>query len=174
LNQYLNERETALLIDLVANVSPKVMIEIGCNEGRTAATLLKSIPTIERYIGIDVPPDYIPTLSCQRSEVPEYPGQRVENGSRFYLLIAEAGSLSLEPRDLEPCDAVFVDGDHSRQAVLHDAALALALCRAGGIIVFHDYNNPAVEVTEALNELRDKEGWSITVVENSWLAFRRV
>jgi hypothetical protein len=44
------------------------------------------------------------------------------------------------------------------------------LIRGRGIIVWHDYSNPAVGVTEALDRLHD-EDWPIEHVENSWLAF---
>ena len=74
---------------------------------------------------------------------------------------------------LEACDAVFIDGDHSELAVLHESRLARRLMRGRGIIVWHDYGNNAVEVTHALNRLHN-EGWPISCVEHSWLAFMRV
>jgi hypothetical protein len=91
--------------------------------------------------------------------------------SRFYLLLQP--SLTIEQYDLEMCDAVFIDGDHSEKAVLHESRLARALVRPGGMICWHDYNNPAVEVTQALNSLIG-EGWKIESIPNSWLAFMRI
>jgi hypothetical protein len=41
------------------------------------------------------------------------------------------------------------------------------------MICWHDYNNPAVEVTQALNSLIG-EGWKIESIPNSWLAFMRI
>jgi predicted O-methyltransferase YrrM len=163
--------ETALLAALVRSVSPKVMIEFGCNEGRTAARMLENVPTLEKYIGIDVPPDFETTLACQRTEVPKDAGFWASGDPRFFLLLQR--SRDLRDGDLEDVDAVFIDGDHSEAAVLHESRLAFRLLRRPGIIVWHDYQNPAVEVTTALNWLAI-EGWPISYVENSWIAFMRV
>ena len=172
-NEYLNINDTVGLIALFDSVKPKVVIEIGCNTGRTAKNVLTALPMIEKYIAIDVPPDHKPTLLCQYSEVPANAGHHAAEDPRFFLLIREGGSQALGPQDLEPCDAVFVDGDHSFAAVRHDANLARALVRPGGIIVFHDYHNPGVEVTQALDNLKN-DGWKIDHVPNTWLAYLRV
>jgi predicted O-methyltransferase YrrM len=169
---YLNTPETALLIGLVQSVYPKVMIEIGCQLGCTAIAILKHVPSLESYIGIDVPFHHQTTLPGQQSEVPASPGLYALD-PRFHLLIRETGSQELEPDDLEPCDVVFIDGDHSENAVLRDSLLAQALVRPGGIIVWHDYNNQTVEVTSALNQLSDA-GWPITHITDTWLAFCRI
>jgi predicted O-methyltransferase YrrM len=104
--------------------------------------------------------------------VPAQAGRVAAADARFFVLVREGGSGTLTPHDLEPCDAVFIDGDHSEGAVRHDSHLARALVRPGGIIVWHDYLNPSVEVTKALGTLRD-EGWPIESVDNTWLAFVR-
>lgn len=167
-SKYLSANETSILIELVGSVSPRVMIEFGCNTGITAKRVLESVPTLERYIGIDVEPDHVPTLSCQIGEVPEMAGAYAADDDRFFLL--SSPTLDLSAEHLEPCDAAFIDGDHSEAGVTHDSLLARRLVRPGGIIVWHDYGNPAVEVTGVLERL----GWPIKSVENSWLAFVRV
>jgi predicted O-methyltransferase YrrM len=171
-NPYLGKQETEILVSLIASVEPRTMFEFGVQAGRTAKTLLDRVPSLQRYIGIDVPFDHMPTLACQKSEVPITPGVFASEDPRFFTLIYEGGSQLLSADQLEPCDAVFIDGDHSRAAVLHDSAVAQWIVREGGIIVWHDYGNPAVEVTQALDELIEN-GWPIIVVENSWLAYRR-
>jgi predicted O-methyltransferase YrrM len=169
-SRYLNEHETATLVALVKSVAPKVMIEFGCNSGITAARVLENVPTLEKYIGIDVPVDHVTTLGCQRYEVPVSAGCWAAHDPRFFLL--KARSQALRTGHLEPCDAVFIDGDHSEAAVLHESRLARRLIRGSGIIVWHDFSNSAVEVTRALN-LLDDEGWPINCIDNSWLAFLR-
>jgi predicted O-methyltransferase YrrM len=170
-SRYLNEHETAILVALIKSVAPKVMIEFGCNAGITAARVLESVPTLQKYIGVDVPPSHKTTLECQQSEVPAMAGYYAAGDPRFFLL-TEVSQL-LRTGHLEPCDAVFIDGDHSEAAVLHESRLARRLVRPGGIICWHDFSNPAVEVTDALNRLH-AEGWPINCVEHSWLAFMRV
>jgi len=146
------------------------MIEFGCNLGRTARTMLDNVVSLETYIGIDVPYDHEPVLAGQLREVPaqDKAGIYAASDPRFALLTAD--SYELKPSDLEPCDAVFIDGDHSERVVRHDSYLARVLVRKGGIIVWHDYNNPAVEVTQVLNSL----DWPIQSVKESWLAFMRI
>jgi predicted O-methyltransferase YrrM len=172
-NFYLNKKETAILVALIASAMPKVVVEFGVNLGITAKVLLDSIPSIETYIGIDVPYGYQPRLNCQRSEVPACAGRYATADPRFYSLILDDGSSSLAAEDLEPIDAAFIDGDHSAVGVTSDSVLARRLLRPGGIIVWHDYGNTAVEVTTALDTLVDKCSWPIKRVKDTALAFMR-
>jgi predicted O-methyltransferase YrrM len=169
-NPYLGAHETAALIELIASVRPRVMLEFGTNQGITAKAILDAQPQLERYIGIDVPWHYTPRLACQRSEVPYRPGNEAATDPRFKLLLRESGTL--QAAELEPVDAVFIDGDHSEPGVLHDSALARALIRPHGIIAWHDYGNPAVEVTQALDRLA-AQGWRISHLPGTWLAYLR-
>jgi predicted O-methyltransferase YrrM len=170
INEYLNERETAVVVGLIASVKPKVVFEFGVNRGRTARIILDEMPFIKRYVGIDVPWGYTPTLQCQRKEVPVYAGVYAANDPRFMILLSN--SSELQPEDLEPADAIFIDGDHSAQGVTADSHLARAILRPGGIIVWHDFQNPAVEVTMALDRLT-RDGWPIKHIPDTWLAYMR-
>jgi hypothetical protein len=80
---------------------------------------------------------------------------------------------ALTPDALEPCDAAFIDGDHSEAGVAADTNIALALVRKGGIVIWHDYDNQGVEVTQVLDGLAAR-GLAIKHIENSWLAFLRI
>jgi predicted O-methyltransferase YrrM len=170
-SKYLNAHETAILLALVKSVTPRVIIEFGCNQGITAKRLLDNLPGLQKYIGIDVLPGHRATLPCQQGETPVNAGCYAADDARFFLLLAR--SQMLRTGHLEAADAVFIDGDHSESAVLHESRLARRLVRTPGLIVWHDYSNPHVEVTHALDQLQ-REGWPINCVENSWLAFMRV
>jgi predicted O-methyltransferase YrrM len=169
-NQYLGTLETAIVVDLIASVNPRVVLEFGTNLGKTARAVLDALPVVELYVGIDVPRQHVPRLACQRSEVPMAPGHYAAGDKRYQLLLAD--SAQLEAADLEPVDAVFIDGDHSAQAVAHDSHLARALLRPGGIIIWHDYNNSSVEVNGVLDRLVE-EGWPLQTLRDTWLAFMR-
>lgn len=171
--RYFHPGELDALVALIGSVEPRVVIEFGCNEGRAAAALLLNLPTIECYVGIDVLPGYVTIKECQRKEIPEMPGRFAASDPRFRLMLRPRGSFELRTEDLPPCDAVFIDADHSRAGVLNDYALAKALVRPGGIIVFHDDNGlPVVEVSETLDELA-ANGAEIVHVAGTWLAFER-
>ena len=172
--RYFNPGELDRLLCLYESVSPKVIIEFGVNTGRNVVAALRNIPSIERYVGIDVTTDYVTQMQCQRKEVPAIPGELALGDDRFELIVRPRGSFELTADDLPECDAVFIDADHSRDGVLNDYALAKALVRPGGIIIFHDDNClAAVQVTETLNEMC-KAGKAITHVDGTWLAFERV
>jgi len=63
-------------------------------------------------------------------------------------------SEEILPDREERFDLIFIDGDHSREAVERDIELSLSLLRPGGLLVFHDYHNPTDPgVTAAVDEL---------------------
>lgn len=172
--RYMNPDELEVLIALVRSVKPKRVLEFGVNEGRTAKAILANVPGIERYQGIDVTSDYIPSKKCQRNEVPLRPGHMVANDKRFELLLRPRGSLDLKPSELAFCDAAFIDGDHGSAAVEWDSLVARALVRSGGIIIWHDYHDlGTVDVCEVLDGF-DEAGYPLVHVEDTWLVYQRV
>lgn len=153
--------ELVALLHLFESVAPRVIIEFGVNAGRNAAAALRNLSTIERYVGVDVPPDYVTQMAVQRREVPASPGHLAAGDERFELILREYGTFDLEAADLPQACA----------GVLNDYALARAVTRPGGLIIFHDDNGlPDVEVTQTLNDLC-RAGRNIVHVERTWLAF---
>lgn len=176
--RYLWPGELDVIVALVASVNPRTVLEIGCNTGRTARAVLDHVPTIEHYQGIDVPPGYSFGCAVQAREVPSRPGYLAEDDPRFELILRARGSFDLTPADLRPADAVFIDGDHSRAALVHDTILADQLVRPGGIILWHDYHNTGtVDVRDFLHDLVAARGAdparAIQHVAGTWVAFQR-
>ena len=172
--RYVHSGELDVLIELIRSVDARVVAEFGCNNGRTAAAILRNVGTIERYIGVDVPPGYDFACKVQAREVPVRPGELALSDKRFELVLRARGSFDLSQADLPELDAIFIDGDHSEAAVLNDYALAKARVRRGGIIVFHDDNGlRTVDVSRVLDGLCER-GADIKHVSGTWLAFERV
>jgi predicted O-methyltransferase YrrM len=166
--------ELEALIAIIRLVEvPRVMLEIGCHEGRTAALCLREIASLQRYVGVDVLPGYRPALAAQQGETSRSPGHRVLHDGRFHLLLRPRGSLDLAPSDIGPVDVAFIDGDHGVVAVRHDTALARALVRPGGVVIWHDYGNPAAEVSGVIDG-EIARGHDIRQVKDTWLAFERI
>lgn len=172
--RYFNPGELEAFLSLVESVWPETVVEFGVNNGRNPLATFRNVASVKRYVGVEVEPGYVPSMRVQRRELPAVPGELVKDDGRFELITRKRGSFDLAPEDLPTCDAVFIDADHSRAAVLNDYALAKAITREGGIIIFHDDNClPVVEVTQAVNELCEA-GAKIQHVEGTWLAFERV
>jgi predicted O-methyltransferase YrrM len=170
--EYLIPGEMEIIAGLLRDVGAKTVIEFGCRDGRTARVLLHNVTALQRYIGVDVPMEYEPRLPHQRNEMVPNPGYLAAADPRFDLVLRKCGTLDLGPQDFAPCDAVFIDGDHSEAVVAYDSNLARELVKPGGVIIWHDYFNGAVEVTRVL-ELDRQRGHDIRHVEGTWLAFER-
>jgi predicted O-methyltransferase YrrM len=156
--------EQDILLWLVKSINPKVMVEIGVNYGLTAQAMLRSVRSIEQYIGVDVDADYEFEIEAQAKERPRDAGLFVDHDPRFRLVIRGKDKMP------NHADVVFIDGDHGRNAVLQDSRWAAEVVGKNGLIVWHDYQNPTVEVTAALNELY-AEGRKLTHVAGTWLVF---
>jgi predicted O-methyltransferase YrrM len=163
--KYMQPGEQEVLLALVDSVAPKTMVEIGCNEGITALAVLENVPSIERYIGIDVDAAYKFEIPAQQSEHPDEPGVLVMDDPRFRLCL-RGGEMPTT------ADVVFIDGDHGKKAVAQDSIWATEIVRSGGLIVWHDYGNPTVEVTGVLNKLQ-AHGRKLCHVQGTWLVFER-
>lgn len=170
---YLNHGELEIIIALVrAAARQDIIVEIGLAEGRTAKAILRELPHVKHYIGIDTSPEYRTKLPGQWNERSASPGYLALDDDRFDRWLLPRGSLDLGADDFPPVDAVFVDGDHSSEVVRHDTDLARSIVREGGIIIWHDYHNNGVEVTRVL-EFDRQHGYDIQHIENTWLAFER-
>lgn len=166
---YMLEGELEQLLALINSVGPESMIEFGVNVGMTAAAVLTNFTDIQKYVGVDVKFDHQLEIPAQQSEVPMKPGILVEGNARFELIFRNDSDDNIHGM----FDVSFIDGDHGRNHVLKDYQLSKRLVRSGGIIIFHDYGNPTVEVTETLDEIY-RHGEDLKHVDGTWLAFKYV
>lgn len=170
---YTQPGEVEHIVSLVASVDPRVVIEIGCNAGRTAAAILAAVASIERYVGIDAEPGHVTTLASQQGEILEQPGHLAASDARFELLTRPRGSFDLTAADLPQAHAVFIDGDHSHAGVLNDYSLAVAATQSGGIIIFHDDGREDMGVATALREI-EAGGVKVDRIDGTSIAYVRV
>jgi predicted O-methyltransferase YrrM len=171
-HEYQNQGELEILVALARSIDARSMIEIGCRDGRTAKLMIYNVPSLMRYVGVDVPANYKPALTCQSAEIVSSPGEFARRDPLFELVVWPRGSLDLTADDFpELFDVCYVDGDHSAAAVRHDSELAMKITRSGGIVVWHDYGNATVEVTGVLDALATAHDLPIRHVSGTWLAF---
>jgi predicted O-methyltransferase YrrM len=180
-NYLMTPRERGILITLLRDLQAETVVEIGINEGLCAEIMLQAVPSIRRYVGVDVEPGYITSLKVQQPEIPEVPGKLALGDPRLEVIVRPRGSFDLTSLDLPICDAMLIDGDHGREAVVWDTNLAHACVRKGGLIIWHDYylaeqladtvvfTNNVPDVTAVLNEWA-ANGNEIVHIEDTWLA----
>jgi predicted O-methyltransferase YrrM len=168
--KYMQPGEEDVFLMLVRSVQPRVMVEIGCNEGLSAQTVLREAPSIEKYIGIDVEADYRFEGAWQQHDRPKEPGRLVKEDPRFRLILRGNGKAAEMPQS---SDVVFIDGDHGPRNVLQDSLWAASVVRSGGMIIWHDYQNTPAEVTGVLDQLH-AEGRNLVHISGTSLVFERI
>jgi len=172
--RFFNPGELDALAHLLRN--SKRILEIGCQNGRTAKAILSNRPDIEIYVGVDVPPGTQLACEVQKTETPARAGELALDDERFVLLLARKGSA--DPivqmiRD-QQFDAIFIDGDHSYEAVMRDDNLGRWIVKPGGVIIHHDYHSlGTVGVREALLEMQ-AGGKEFKHVAGTWLVYSEV
>lgn len=74
---------------------------------------------------------------------------------RVSILVEDSGAMARLFEDGRAFDLIWVDGDHSEEAVRHDVRWAQRLLRPGGTLACHDYGEDTCpEVAVALNAWR--------------------
>lgn len=118
--------------------------EVGVNNALTSEYLLSRYPDMTLH-GVD------PWIGADHIRA-EAEGRFARFGERARLLHAKSKDAAQEfaPHSF---DLVFIDGDHSREAVLADLRMWRPLVKPGGVLAGHDLFNPAFEgVLDALLE----------------------
>ena len=158
--------ELAQLLDLLEQVEPKVIVEIGCDAGGTLWAW-SQLPGPPRIVGVDLPGG--PYSAAAFPDVPDGAeliiGNSHHKGTFSRLAKALGGDLA---------DVLFIDADHTYAGVASDYHGYRPLVRPGGLIVFHDIvphpHIPSVGVRDLWMEI--SEHWPATEIitdrEQSW------
>lgn len=138
-------------LDLIAQLRPRRVLEIGCYEGRATTYFIGGLASqglqltcidtwagggdlpSEQMIGVESRFDHNVALAIEQAGTPHLVDvYKVKQRSARALarLIAEG---------FQPFDLIYVDGSHTAPDVLTDAVLAFQLLRPGGAMVFDDY-----------------------------------
>lgn len=119
-------------------------LEIGSYDGIAVSILAQRYPGKEFYC-VDA---FIEGFETAAGHF----GYFLENNGQFNNVFLYVGkSEDILPTLKREFDFIFIDGDHSYEAVKKDFEMALDLCVVGGRIVFHDYEKPCVK--EAIDEI---------------------
>ena len=125
----LSEDEAAKLAELAAG---KTVMEIGSAYGYSAVVMAVAGGQV---VAID-PHSWLPSFGPMTENLAAY---GVEDRVTIIMDGAENAVPMLEDRGLR-FDLVWIDGDHSQQAVERDVRLALTVLAPGGVLACHDYD----------------------------------
>lgn len=145
LDKFTHERDTIPIIETIHKYGTGNILEIGCNEGYTAALLANTF-TDKTVYGIDF--TELPAISPEQArEIPDVSriGIHARKLSNVRVLLKD--SAKLDYFTLSDIGTVFIDGDHSYNGVKTDTEKALAYfnSRGSGLIIWHDTYSGAPE-----------------------------
>jgi len=133
--------EIAKLLEIIAELRPKVVLEIGTAGGGTLFLFTRVADSRAKIISIDLPGGPFGG-GYPKWKIPLYKSfSRKEQ--KIYLIRRD----SHDPQTLkevekilsgENIDFLFIDGDHTYEGVKKDFEMYSSLVREGGIIAFHD------------------------------------
>jgi predicted O-methyltransferase YrrM len=123
-----SENECGLFMASMIKMSKYMtVLEIGVFEGETSQHLIKALPKGGQYVGIDIN-DY-------RTDATKL--YMAEGGKSIDFILGNSlDELSKLPKN--HFDLIFVDADHSWEAILPEFKFVEKLVSRGGVIVYHD------------------------------------
>jgi predicted O-methyltransferase YrrM len=130
-------------------------VEIGCYAGGSACLVLQRPNTKVISIDLGYPiPESVVHFNVNRLNKHNNLHFYLQGNSQTYEMVDRLKTLTNE------IDVLFIDGDHSYQAVINDFMLYEGLVKSGGYIVFDDYRDEGCpgtkiavdEIVEAVKE----------------------
>lgn len=135
------------LVNLARSAKPTAILELGCWDG---GTLMEWVSIAPRVVAID------DVCRFENDWYREAQGRECE--LHVFKGLTRDASIIDRARALGPYDLVFVDADHSAEAVAADFATYREMVASGGMIAFHDIrqsdSRPDLEVWTVWDAIR--------------------
>lgn len=128
------ESEFVLALKKVADLKPKVVVEIGAFQGGTLALFTQVAPSNCRFLSIDIAFG-VPQTQAFRKFATKQQEVRCIGGDSSDIRVREKVKKWVGKSKI---DVLFIDGDHSYRGVKADFENYSPMVRAGGIVLFHD------------------------------------
>jgi predicted O-methyltransferase YrrM len=156
------------LINKLIDLHPEInsILEIGVLRGENASHILVKHPNL-KYVGVDPYEMENPCKSYRPDR--DYLQAKTELAHYENAEIFKLTSEQYFKHHDEMFDLIFIDGDHSYEAVAKDIAMSLPRLKGPRILCGHDYSSWHPEVKSAVDEslLND----SRTDVDNTWIHY---
>eukprot|EP00931_Biecheleriopsis_adriatica_P064384 TRINITY_DN39171_c0_g1_i1.p1 TRINITY_DN39171_c0_g1~~TRINITY_DN39171_c0_g1_i1.p1 ORF type:complete len:813 (-),score=84.18 TRINITY_DN39171_c0_g1_i1:95-2179(-) len=118
------------------------LLEVGVDNGGLPAWILEREQSVE-YIGVD---PWFKDTEKYHSVL-----QKLERHILSGRARVVRGVLSdLDPQVVNPVDVVFIDGDHSYEAIVSDLRIAPSFLRPGGLVTGHDFSPWHLDIMKAV------------------------
>jgi predicted O-methyltransferase YrrM len=129
------------ILDLFKSMAGKIYLEIGCAQLGTILQFKNILPQDGFVIGVDIREYPVWNEGGILHNFPESQVYLFDGGSHSW------GTINKVKRILgdKQIDFLFIDGDHSVEAVRNDWADYSPMVRRGGVIAFHDVDWGAVD-----------------------------
>ncbi len=152
--------ELTSCLEIVVASDPYIIVEIGCDAGGTLYAWAQVAPMV---VGID-----LPNAACSTG--------RELNAHGATIIIGDSHAEDTRARlvtalEGHAIDVLFIDGDHSYDAVSRDFTLYSPLVRENGLVIFHDIaveNDPRVEVPRFWQEIKAQYPARELYLSGSW------
>lgn len=95
--------------------------------------------------------------------------ETIANLSRQNIALIIGETSEIAKRWFMPVDFLFIDADHSYEAVKQDIAFYAPFLKKGGIIAGHDYSLPATGVKQAVDEAMTPQKWKKISCIDVWV-----
>lgn len=147
--QYWHDNATGMWARWIDPTKHKRALEIGSFEGASAVWLLDMIPNL-KITCIDTFESCFDDVTGKYEQ--RFDRNVAEYGKRVTKLKGRSTDVLKTFSSRKKFDLIYIDGDHTYEAVKKDAELAWPLLRSGGLLIFDDYNNDEFGVRQAVDE----------------------
>jgi len=148
------------------------ILELGCYHGRSTRAMLDNsnarLWCVDSWSGVDES-----GIQGRITITEDDYGQFLENIADVEERVTVMRMFTHEAFEILPeqiFDLIFIDADHSYEAVKFDVLHSLPLLKPGGVLCGHDYNERWPGVAKAVHELWDDE-FSIGGTQIWWRRF---
>ena len=172
---YQDEGELNQLIELVKELQPKRILEIGSLHGGTMWYWMhaaKGAEIVSVDIGVGAPDSRFSDMEYARINL--WPEWERETGCIITQIRADSTSPETvkSVKEYAPFDFIFIDGGHYYETVISDWKNYWPMLRKGGLLAFHDIaypdgNRDNYGVGRAWREVRDNGKWQEFIRENN-------
>jgi hypothetical protein len=151
-----------------------VGVEIGVWDGKNIEALLQRCPSIKKMYGVD---PYLPYGNYLQYRDAEFLApirneaiQRINSIGQRAELIEKKSTVAVESFEIESIDFVFIDGNHSFEAVYEDLHVWYKRLKPNGLFSGHDFNIQGVNdaIFKFRKDLNMRSAFTVTGNQVWW------